>query len=93
MTVIGTAHVRWVDALPGRARRQSLINHELIADVLRSRPGQWAALPDVPGSSAGNIKGGTLQAYRPAGSFEAQMMQGVLYARYVGSARRGGSRQ
>lgn len=93
MTVVGTAHVRFVDALPGRVRRQNLINHELIAAELRSQPGRWALLPDIPGHYAGNIKGGYIRAYQPAGSFDARMEQGELYARYIGGISSTGSQQ
>jgi len=82
----GPAHLRWVDELPppenGRARGRH--DHDAIAAALRQKPGQWAMLPDAPGSLAGQIHYGSVIAYRPAGSYEAHIRQGNVYARYRG---------
>ena len=61
--------------------------HDLygIAGALRSKPGEWARMPeDMPVPYATRIKRGSLRSFEPAGSFEARTVQGVVYARYVG---------
>jgi len=80
------AHVRWVGELPDRERGPDG-NHALIAEELRSRPGEWAMLPDLAPSFSAQIRSGVNTAYRPAGTYEATARNGVLYARYVGGAR------
>lgn len=94
MTVIGTAHVRWVDQLPDRAAKSPPFDHETIAAVLRTQPHRWALLPGLSGQCAASISSGVLRPYRPSGSFQATMRRGCLYARYVGpnGSQTGGAR-
>lgn len=87
-TALGSRQVQvtWLPdgppALDHAARDE--IDHAHLAARLRSRPGAWAELEDVPAYTAHGIRMGTLTAYRPGGSFEAFGRSGVLYARYVG---------
>lgn len=87
-----TAHVRWVGELPARTRAAVETNHQLIADALRDKPMDWHALPDLATCYSGQIGSGGNRAYRPAGSFEAESRDGVLYARYVGGSQAGARR-
>lgn len=84
-----TVHLRWVDALPPAhpVRGTVIFDHHAIADALRSEPGRWAMLPDLPNSISTSIRSGTHAAYRPAGAFDAAVRQGNLYVRYVGGRR------
>lgn len=73
------------------ARRQVRENHHhVIARQLKRRPGRWARLDVEMGSTglAAQIKKGIIEAYRPAGSFEAVSRPvdrvTTVYARYVG---------
>jgi hypothetical protein len=77
------AEVMWVSAPPPDTRggRDADMDHGAIAELLRSRPGKWAALLNV--NSTRVILTG--RAYRPARSFEAVQRQGCVYARYVGN--------
>lgn len=69
-------------------------DHERVAKVLRSRPGEWALI--MTGVAPGHvsaIKKGQKAAYRPAGSFEAvqrasETVKGKIdvYARYIGES-------
>lgn len=86
-----TAHLRWVDdlpppgpAVPAPGRIPDGYAHAAVAETLRSRPGWWAMLPDLPQAYSAQIAAGVNVAYRPGGSFEAVSRQGVVYARYVG---------
>lgn len=61
----------------------------LIAAELRSRPMEWARLDDIgtnPRSYVTHIRKGRMSAFRPAGTFEAKVAGGQLWARYVGGA-------
>lgn len=67
--------------------------HLEVAEELRSRPGEWAII-SVYGTGASSaamarhIEGGNVDAYEPAGTFEALARtvdgQARVYARYVG---------
>lgn len=73
------------------------IRHRPIADSLREAPGTWGHVGDYPArynavSLANHIRTGRLVAYRPAGSFEAEVRPGIsrdadpqVWARYVGA--------
>lgn len=63
-----------------------------VAAELKARPGQWALVLEM---ESGNVKlnntGRTIRSgatvpFRPAGSFEAIVQRGKLYARFVGEA-------
>lgn len=66
--------------------------HDKLSQTLRSRPNQWARIPDFFGKNASRtahrIRKAAVRAYRPAGSFEAtcRIVDGrsCLFARYVG---------
>lgn len=61
-----------------------------IAAELRSRPGQWARLDNVgrnPRANVTHINRGRM-AFAPAGTFEAKVVRGELWARYVGPDNR-----
>jgi len=64
---------------------------ELVAAQLRARPGEWGVVSDLVGKGggiAGQIKAGSITAFRPARTFEATTRTGegryTVYARYVG---------
>lgn len=76
--------------------RRALIRHQPIADRLRTNPGQWGQVGEyralyVAQSVAAAIRTGSLPAYQPAGSFEADVFANranggnpVVRARYIG---------
>jgi hypothetical protein len=58
------------------------------AQLLRSRPGEWARIADrdnsaVAKSMASQIRLGIIPAFEPIGAFEATHRGGRVYARYV----------
>lgn len=63
-----------------------------VADDARSRPGEWLSVGRKRSAYVSQVKSGRLQAFRPAGSFEATSrgvdLDGVadLYVRFVGEA-------
>lgn len=80
-------HLRWIEGEPPSLDTGAVsksMQHYLIADALRERPGVWAMLPDLSVTHASDIARGSLAAYRPGGSFEAVSRDGMVYARYVG---------
>lgn len=88
--------IRWEDPPPTRAgargEAKPVIGHELIAVQLRRKPGEWALIYEVRSAPAlvTEINAGVLQAYRPAGAYEAtsRLIDGIfrVYARFVGGA-------
>lgn len=71
------------------------VQHAIVVAALRERPGEWArvgvyATPGSAHSLARQIKRATLNAWAPAGAFEAvgRTVKGEhrVYARYVGGA-------
>jgi hypothetical protein len=60
------------------------LQHQGIAVMLRSRPGTWARIGSLSASYVSTIRQGRIAAYRPGGSYEAQAVNGQVYARYVG---------
>lgn len=78
--------------------RRPAIRHQPVADALRSLPGQWGHVADyriryTALSMADFIHKGRLPAYRPAGTFQAEVRPGqgadgdpAVWARYVGQA-------
>jgi hypothetical protein len=85
VSVDATAHVRWIGTLPTRGRSSIGANHWLITEALRARPGDWHVLPCLGPNYSTAIRSGSIHAYRPAGTYEATSIGGVLYARYVGN--------
>ena len=65
------------------------------AAELRANPGRWALLTQTEGNKARNlvvqIKMGRLQAFRPAGTFEATARAGSVYARFLPDHTRHGN--
>ena len=58
-----------------------------IAEELQSRPRHWARLDEVgrnPRAYVTHINRGRLSAFKPPGTFEAKVVRGQLWARYVG---------
>ena len=62
------------------------------AEALRTHPGQWAHFEDADtlttgakGSLVNNIKRGVLKAFN-GGRFEARVIKGQVWARFVGDA-------
>jgi hypothetical protein len=78
--------------------RRTLIRHQPIADRLRAHPNQWGQVSEyralyVAQSVAAAIRTGSLPAYQPAGSFEADVFANrasggnpIVRARYIGRA-------
>jgi hypothetical protein len=73
--------------------RKTWGRHYLIAHKLRAKPGEWAVVgayggAESAGATARHIQHGRLEAYRPAGSFEATARtvdgEDRVYARFVG---------
>lgn len=76
--------------------RRPAIRHQPVADALRSTPSEWGHVANYPIrytalSMAHSIHKGHLPAYRPTGSFEAEVRPGhgadgdpAVWARYVG---------
>lgn len=67
--------------------------HEAVAEALRKRPGQWALVGTFGNYSEAStavvrITRGTVEAYRPAGDFDATQRKERgdcnVYARFVG---------
>lgn len=60
-------------------------NWEAIAETLRANPNQWA---HIKGTSTAHhshyINSGRTKAFSPAGSFEAMVRKGKVFARFVG---------
>ena len=74
----------WVGELPPRTEPSPAFPHARWAATMRSRPGWWVV--PMPASSAGMISGaGCAAPYRPRRSFETEIRDRVLYARYVGA--------
>lgn len=74
------------------------IDHEVVAEALKKRPGEWAlvdypeATPRRAGAMAAYVRSGRNTAYRPAGTFEAVSRtgperEGELWVRYVGKTK------
>lgn len=83
---------------PRSPRLEGMQRLRSIADELRANPGRWAVVydgvtPQVASRRAGDIRIGSLGAFRPAGAFEATTRatagQCRVYARYVNE--KGGS--
>jgi len=88
VTTKADVDVRWVDEPPPRRSPVNTRKHTLIAEVLRSRPGRWALVPEVGINLASAVNGGGMATYRPAGTFEAVVRQGQMYMRYIGAPAR-----
>lgn len=82
--------IRWED--PGPRTRAPAGDYWKIAAELRANPGRWAVVREgtrmtVIGHGT-SIQTGKIEAFRPAGSFEATCRSRdgkvVVYARYVG---------
>ncbi len=73
-------------ALPVTVRNE--LPHEEVARVLRDDPGVWYRAP-VPTMYRSHIVSGRVRAYRPPGTFEAAIVDHLLFARYVGEGRDG----
>jgi len=79
---------------PARTNRPlKKTKHEIIADKLRKRTGEWARIgsyvaPSSSNSIAHQIRKGRISAYAPTGSFEAvsRTVEGkhIVWARYIG---------
>jgi hypothetical protein len=87
------ASIAWVEPPPKQRRRSPRhVDHDLIANQLRERPGVWALIPAAGTGLAGQIGRGDIRAYRPARSFEAVRRDdhGAIrvYARYLGQESR-----
>lgn len=86
--------LRWESPpeLTRAGQRPRPVDHEAIAEALRSRPGEWAVIAagHVQTGLVTQIRGGVVAAYRPAGLFEAvrRTVDGrvTVYARYCGGA-------
>lgn len=69
------------------------VDWTLVASELRARPGEWAIVDRNATVARGTaIKKGRIEAFQPAGSFEATMRGNgdgryTVYARYVGHPR------
>jgi hypothetical protein len=81
---VRTVRVCWIDGDPPPRGQVDYIDHAAYAAVLRSRPGRYAKLPDLPASAVPGIVQGTVSAYRPAGAYIAMVRNGVVYAAYIG---------
>lgn len=75
--------VRFVEKVPEPLNRY---DHRAIAEVLRSRPGEWGEV-DLPTYYAPNIRRALVKSYGPPGSFEARVRGDRLMVRFVGDPR------
>jgi hypothetical protein len=55
-----------------------------VAAALRSRPGEWAAVPGKGKSWTNHITQANIRAFAPKGSFDATSRAGQLWVRYIG---------
>lgn len=82
--------ITWEEPPPRSTRTE---RYDALTETLRTRPGQWARVPDMlytsASSTASAIRAGLLSAFEPKGAYEAAVRKGVLYARYVGPATSG----
>ena len=76
----GMTGVRFVEKVPEPLNRY---DHRAIAEVLRSRPGEWGVV-DLPTYYAPNIRRALVKSYGPPGSFEARVRGDRLMVRFVG---------
>jgi hypothetical protein len=66
---------------PGKDRR----NWHAIADALRANPKTWARVESANDARhAHYINSAKSKAFEPAGSFQAMLRKGHVYARFVG---------
>jgi hypothetical protein len=82
------------EAPPASLQTRNRHNWQEIADLLKSKPGQWAVVAeDVSASTGTHIRHGRLTAFVPAGAFEARVAgardtdagrANKVYARFVG---------
>jgi len=88
MGLIKASELVFVDAPPPKAKPGGAPggnpNLAAIAERLRKNPGCWAMIGTNSVSLAKAIRDGDLEAYRPAGAFEAVYRSGDTWARYVG---------
>ena len=88
-----TKKVEFVDEIParGNGKREK---YAWFAEELRSNPHRWATFPEsyetkshqAAYGRANAIRSGKLSDFGPAGQFEAQVRNHVVYVRYVGGA-------
>lgn len=85
--------VQWEEP-PGRRRARDK-NHHAVAQLLQSRPGEWANIGEYESraetySTASSIRAGRLTAYQPRGAYEAVARvvdgAGYVWVRYVGES-------
>lgn len=67
-----------------RPKRAQNYDWALVAESLRSDPGEWYTADDAPPVSTTHIMRGVLGAFRPCGAFEAVKSEGALFVRFVG---------
>ncbi|AZM51796.1 hypothetical protein DMA15_03690 [Streptomyces sp. WAC 01529] len=81
---------------PPRQRQGTGVDHRVIAEGLKARPGEWAVIAEharigTASTAAYRIKRGITAVYQPAGAFEALARtangKALLYARFVGERR------
>jgi hypothetical protein len=68
---------------PGKDRQ----NWAEIAEALRANPDRWAKIESASTAYCSFIKQGRTKAFQPAGSFEARLRGGKVYARFIGGKR------
>ena len=92
--------MKFVDELPPEAPRHHGHDWGPCLAKLRAHPGQWAHLEpgkdDVPNFTrrgayalAGRIREGRTSAFAPAGTYDASVRGGELYACYVDTTEAG----
>lgn len=88
-----TKKAEFVDELPALGKRQRG-KYVWFAEELRSNPDRWAKFPEsyetkprqAAYTRAHLIRSGKLLGFGPAGQFEAEVRNQVVYVRYVGGA-------
>lgn len=95
MGVVKSKRIRWEEP-PSRTRVGAPTQHRDVANQLKANPGNWGIVAvydkaSTAGSIAAQIRAGSVNAYQPAGAFEAhaRTVEGErrVYARYVGPNR------
>lgn len=75
-----------VDTLPGK-RNKYTEHWKALSAACRAEPGQWYTLPDIPANFASQLRAGKMTAFTPVKEWEAEVIDKVMYVRYVGGGK------